>query len=561
MFGKLFSRITEKSSEHPLGSDENLDALIDDIPENDPVRVVLDVGHWLEGMDGHAEDIGTLPALHALLRLEEFARPATLTLLARYLASSGRDYLSDSIWSVLDNHAAQLFRCHVAALNKLVPVAESESDRLRLARSAALALRAWAMRKKLQRFRYRTPPAALWQEAHELMRLMARKNLLQVSVSPFRQEQETTPINEYLIGVYLELVPVGNLLPPQLEVIDTFLRVSQGLEFAAQPQAAGAYRIDLASATGPRRVGEGEVGGATVRYCSTGRLRGPVMKVAAELKKGDGIPSWLTGVAASEEQISGALLTLALHWGSKPPSRGSSRMQLDIRLKAVFGFDLVRRMIAYSHFARSGRSLEYEGADVHRMFEESRFGTVALPTAPEQENDHELPPVINPLDTLQKLELAGDRAQMENWKQIDASDTGLGAIVPTILMRHRIGALVGIRDSEGLEWHTGIIRRIGRDADNHPSIGLETLDWPSLCAMAKPVSEGRSWQPEADAGNGWCDAILTGHADNEILLPAHCFSPGLEVDARSEEGLWRLRLESLRDRGPDYDRIEYIRLS
>jgi len=44
-------------------------------------------------------------------------------------------------------------------------------------------------------------------------------------------------------------------------------------------------------------------------------------------------------------------------------------------------------------------------------------------------------------------------------------------------------------------------------------------------------------------------------------LPADAFVAGMEVDVRSEQGLWRLRLESLLDSGPDFERIEFARIS
>jgi hypothetical protein len=168
---------------------------------------------------------------------------------------------------------------------------------------------------------------------------------------------------------------------------------------------------------------------------------------------------------------------------------------------------------------------------------------------------------MSPIEILRKLETGGDQAQMESWTQVDCSATGFGAVVPAVLPRHRIGLLICFREADGMDWRMGLIRRIGRDAANRPAIGIETLAWPSICALAKPVGEESGWTRAADGGgHGWSDAIIVDEAGRELILPAGAFDADIKVDIRSEAGLWRLRLESLLDRGPDYDRIEFTRI-
>ena len=50
-------------------------------------------------------------------------------------------------------------------------------------------------------------------------------------------------------------------------------------------------------------------------------------------------------------------------------------------------------------------------------------------------------------------------------------------------------------------------------------------------------------------------------AGREIVLLRGTFVEGLEVGLRSEIGPWTIRLKALLDRGPDYDRIEFDRIS
>jgi hypothetical protein len=224
-------------------------------------------------------------------------------------------------------------------------------------------------------------------------------------------------------------------------------------------------------------------------------------------------------------------------------------------------------MVAAAHFARMGRSLKYEGNDLEsitRQFEATRFGTVSPDDEdPSQANDSTADTeVLTPLQILRKLETGGDEAQMEHWTQVDGSDSGIGFIVPAILPRHRIGVLVCFREAEGMDWRMGVIRRIGRDVANRPSVGIEILAWPSICALAKPGGQESAWTKVADGGgHGWSDAIIVSLEGRELVLPAGTFFANLDVELRSEFGQWTVRLETLLDRGPDFDRIKCTRIS
>ncbi len=563
MFKKLLDRLHDKKSRHPLGSVSNVEETLDDIPVADPHRVLFDVDQWLRDMGTHAPEIGVAQALVATRMLDEFAHGAQKDLLGIYLNPERREYLADSAWSALDGHAESLFQAYLLPFAGLRQAPEQSGEKKSLGVAAARALRAWANHKKMLRLRYRAPLDSLWSAAHEIVRQLAQLELLQFSVVAYANEAATTPLREYLIGVHLELIPLGNLVPPQIELADRFIRAQESFDFAARPGAGISHVIDLAGAQGPRRVANEDqpVGGA-LRFLGTARPRGALMKLAGALRKGETAPEWLVSLPLRKELVDAAILTLAMHWAPTPPQRSSQRFEQQEPLLAVFGFVMARRMAAASHFARMGRSLEYEGVDFEKMYNENRFGTIEVRPEPAPgEAEPELK-IKHPLDILQRLELAGDKAQMESWMQIDGSSTGFGAVVPAILARHRIGGLVAVRYADGLEWRIGIMRRIGRDHRNRPGIGVEALDWPSIVALARPRGNVSRWTEVADAGagHGWIDALIVSHRCHELILPGDTFVENLEVDLRSEEGNWQVRLHKLIAHGPDYDHIEFQRM-
>jgi hypothetical protein len=567
VFKGLLSRFQEKKApDHPLASDAGLDALMAEIPESDPRRLLFDIDQWLEGMEATAQEIGPLLALRALARLDQFSRPSARHLLFRYLSPGEREYQTDSAWSALDEHAAQQYRAYRLFIAPSL-VLPTDDDKVRMARCAARAMMAWTLRKKLQHFRYRIPPPELWNDAHELLAVLGRLGLLKTVAAPYRNEPDSTPLAEYLIGVYLEFAPMGNLAPQQMEFIEGILRHGGGLEFSSHPLDQSTHQIDLALAQGPQRLKPGSSSGATVRFCSALKLKAPMMKFAALYKKPDAAPEWLGQCPASKAQIEAAVLVLMSHWGGAPPKRGRERVSRLDQMRVMLGFGLSRRMVAAAHFARMGRSLKYEGNDLEsitRQFEATRFGSVTPnDEGPGQVNNAQAgEEVLTPLQILRKLETGGDEAQMEHWTQVDGSESGIGFIVPAVLPRHRIGVLLCFRETDGMDWRMGVIRRIGRDAANRPSVGIETLAWPSICALAKPCGQESAWTKVADGGgHGWSDAIIVSLEGRELVLPAGTFFENLDVELRSEFGQWTVRLEALLDRGPDFDRIKFSRIS
>jgi hypothetical protein len=566
MFKKLLDsvqgRIQERKSDHPLGTATSLASLIAGIPTGTPARQLFEVDEWLAQVPGVLAESGVDAALRAAMALDESARGGQEALLVAYLSANRREYLADSVWAALDAHAGHVFDTYRGIIDALGWMPRSSTEKQNLNVLIVRALRAWALRKKLQHFRYRMPSAASWRAAHELVRLGARAGLGQSSCIAYSAETASTVLREYLSGVYLELAPLGSLIPQQLEFVDRFLRIqgqSDGFEFSAQPGANSAYLIDLAEARGPSRSGKDAAGSGEQRFLSTVRQRAVLLKLSAQLRQAGQMPDWLADLPIDSEHCQGAIKALVLNWAPTPPQRSAKRFAQEARIHAVFGFGMARRMVAASHYARMGRLLDYEGSDAAHQFNEQRFGrllTDAESHAAAEDSVRE-PEIVNPLDILNRLELSGEKAQMESWTQTDASETGFGALIPAVLPRHRIGTLVASRYVDGIQWRLGLIRRISRDAQGRPAIGIESLGWPSICATARAAGAVDPWVKMEHSVGGEVDALIVAHDCQQLVLPAKSFLDGLELTIRSEEGVRRVRLTRLLERGADFDYIEF----
>ena len=96
---------------------------------------------------------------------------------------------------------------------------------------AAIALRAmyWLVQdKKLLRLRYRSPDQAWWRQAHDLLAASHALGLAVLKQPLYPGFGESTLWQEYALGVYFELAPLGSLPPAQIAALDPVLRYLAG---------------------------------------------------------------------------------------------------------------------------------------------------------------------------------------------------------------------------------------------------------------------------------------------------------------------------------------------
>lgn len=559
MLKKLFGR--EKAGEgfNRFASNEAIADLIAGLPAEAEHRLI-EAGEWLAQLPGQVPALGLFPTLRALAKIDAAIHDSRQAMLARYFASDMRSHLAGTLLDNLGKHLEVLLDAYALLIGYKPGKPEDfpDKDRAYLARTGARALRAWTLQLRIARFRYRPVSERAWRQAHDLLATLGNCGVLQSPVAAFDGEEKTTPFREYLVAAYLELAPLGNLDPLQQEMLARLLAAQPAFDCLAQPGVLSSHRVNLTGSHGPERhpAGESAPAGGVWRYLSTARLRAAVLKLEASVRQQLDVPGWLSALPLSPEQTQGAIAALLVHWSATPPQRRNDRRDQSEQLRAAFGFAMSRRFVAASQFARSGRSLRYDIVDPDEMYKLYHLGAIANEAAPAHAN--ESGPVATAMETLQKLESAGDRAMTETWIQIDASEGGMGVALPALLPRHVIGAMVVVRFVDGLEWHIALVRRIGRDPQGKPNLGLQTLPWPSFSAMVRIApGENARWMAAIDDEAGWLDAILVSEDICELILPLGAYKQGLEVDLRSELGLQRIRIGDLIERGSDFEWVRF----
>ncbi len=554
MFNKLASLLQGEKSNHPLGSKQNLDQTLSEIPLNDPSRVLIDVAGLIEDFSRYDTELSPAVLREALIHIDHFARPYYSNLLLTFLLPGTREHNSELLWAHLDRHNLLLFQGYEHCLEVALHSKEDLSKaKMQLALCSTRAMHAWVERKKLHHFRYRPPDLEWWLAAHKIVSLASQHGVTSLVQATYPDEpQLRSTLHTYLVGLYLEIAPTSNLVSMQIEVLHRWLQQhANNFEFAEVAHAGTSHFISLHNPGSPTRFTSNVVHNPSLRYCSTRRLRAPLLQFAKDTRS-ETPPEWLQPFMGQYEGLNKLVQTLLLHWAEQPPARTSPRQTDNVPMRVVHGFGLVRRMIACAAFSKRGKSLNYRGADMENLFNELRFGNAAKLSDVTVENS------VDPLETLLKLETSGDKQMMDEWLKVDASATGLGALAPGLRSRNRIGELVGFRFEGDIEWRVGIIRRIGRDKQKRASLGLETLPVPSLCAQVRPANLALTvWNEACEAGNGFVDAILLAEDSDTLLLPPGLFVANLalilNVGGRRRDVVLTEKL----DHGNDWERVRF----
>lgn len=543
IFSKLNPLAKKKTLGYPPGSEQRVRALLADLDSSNPTRLLKDVEERLTEISGLQRQFGAETAQLAFAQLDQSGYSVTGDLLQKYLSSLDRQSSSQAEWSALDDHAAELINAHAVFYSELIPLAQSETERNHVARDAIAMLRAWSLRKKLQHFRYRKPAADLWQQAHALLTLLQQHGQEQHLVVPYPGESATSALREYLVGVYFECLPKGKLLPQQQEALERFLRSGERLVFTSALEPNATHRIDLRAADGPLARKDGDTGGASVYFLSTLPLHEKLIGLADALASAHDVPKWLSALALNPAQKEAAFRSVGHYWSSHPPRRIAPRRNESQELRVVIGFEDAYQMVNASQDVRA-YCQQKDTAGAEKPSEKSQLNLLR-----QIETGGRIPTSLS-------LETDGRKVGMETWQHADASTTGFSATLPALLPRHGVGSLIAVRPVDGVAWRLGIIRRVGRDATNRPLVGVETIDDEAVCGHANLIDSDHVWSEGVQA-TGWSNVIFPRSNGNDLLLLHGSFSSGKMVRAISGTRAWYICLDSLLERGADFDRVKF----
>ncbi|QWT44948.1 hypothetical protein [Azospira inquinata] len=554
MLNWILSRIRSEDVSHPLGSEKAIAAYLAQVPVLNPGKTLQELGLWLGNPDRLAAELPPTALARAVERLDEFAQPAAVLCLDAYLAQKQQDYAAEQSLRPLETYFHQAALANRLTLDRLLLVfkdpKQRESNRATLANFAVRAMYALVQEKKLTRFTYREMDATWWEAVHQLLYLARDIGIIHYIQPPYPDSPALTSVwREYLAGVFLEVAPVSNLTPLRLEVTDRLIhRVSEHFLFVDSFSPHTPYRIRLDGDQGPERCTPDQPSGPTWRHFGAGAAHAQLIRLRATIQLSKEIPEWLESSHADLLDILDVLQLLIQHWSLTPPRREKERQKVKRPLLVVSGLQTIRRALAATEFAKSGRRLDYEGHI--RVLDLQREGGARPSEVP--------PPPQNPAEVLALLESTGIRSVVEEWDSADVSPGGMGVRFLFRKPWQAIGALVGYRWQDELEWRVAVIRRLGR-SHGVPNAGLSLFPGQPLCAQIQLMDQedDSPWSQQAGDGgkSGLQDAILLSPEHRMLLVPPDTFRPDRRIDLVVGGKRYPVRLAGLQAQGGDYELV------
>ncbi len=553
MFNWIASRLkpVDDAPSHPLGSDADISAWLAELPVVNPQRVLLAINEWLQDPGHLSQQLNAGQMARAVGRLDEYATTALAECWHEVLKSAAEERRSALPTPTLERYYGDSYVANLHVMQLLAADPEQNSDKRQIARFAARAMHAWVQCKKLARMTYRAPSEDWWATAHALNRRAWDLGASHLAQPLYRDNLNSSSVwAEYMVGLLLETLPLSNLTPNAIEAANRLAAwIAPRAQYADAQSGLSLYQIDPEGNRGPERCSAG--GGTNLRYLGPGAGYSQLLQLRATLVTSGKQPEWLESAGLSVEQTKELLHTMIVHWSPNPPARSQPRQSSGGKILVVNGLALVRRMIAASEFARSGRSLDYEG--YVKSLRLRHKGHAVVEDIP--------PPPKTPMEVLRLLETAGDRQMMDKWEIIDESAKGMGVRCLSRRPWHTIGALIAYRREDDLDWRAGIVRRLG-SSHGAPNAGLTIFDGTPYCSqvrITKNDEEENLWmqQTQETSGLGWRDAILLSFEDRLLLAPPGTFAVDNRIDISIRGRFRPARVVGLEGQGNDYELIRF----
>lgn len=565
MLNWLSSKLkSEAKSDHPLATDKGLQEMLAGLHPG-AEATLHELSEWLADPHRLSDAMSPERAVQVVLRLDAAAQAALADVWKGFLADNRIDHLGEQKLKALERyyaaalaanrHAADLVIAQPAIAGSAAAAANQVSVLV------ARALRAQVALARIQHDRYRLPDAAWWQRSAELLGVAAKAGALNLAQPTYPGEAPaSSPWLEHLLGLLFEISPSGNFSPRQMDLMSRVLRKLEPHFMVRDSFAQQApFHTRLDAAAPPKKLTGSLAADPNNIYFGPGMSYGHLVRLRSQLQPEARLPEWIADSQCTRDQAIQVFDALIMHWSESPPQRLAKREARTVSMRTTHGLAQIRRMIAFSEFARSGRKVGYTSHLEMLKFERRGFADV---TAVATEDDAARWGKATPLETLEILETAGDRQMMDDWTMQDESETGIGAIAPFLKPWMIIGAYVGYRVEDEVDWRVGILRRLHRKESGHPSAGLEIFPETPVCAQIKELKVVPGASPLADLHKdspmqALSDAIVLSQSKGLLLAPKGLFAQGrylaLSVGGYREG----VRMKALVHSDADCDCIQY----
>ena len=496
-----------KKSDHPLANLKSAQQVLDDVPKNDALKALQELGSWVESLRDHADEFRLDHQVAVLRLLDEAAQPHVRKLLRDYFSLQPLNKFQENrAWTVLNDFFALSEHSYVNVL-ALCRKGDRNAAMVKpqLALLAARGVVAAANRLKLAAVRYALTDPALWSHFAEIYSYAEAQKILDEPVSLYPGTGINTSVKREFAAVMLWYsVGAGSLSPLHIHITERLLAyLNKYLSVGAQAEEGSQWVINLVQPTPPMRLNTETTIHPSLRFIGVNGVEEALNNLVKSLEKGI-LPQDLNfgGAIYEAELVCEVARQLLARCILPPPTRRNARRKLKVNLHVANGF--------------------------FKLVENTDIG----------------------------LNFSNEANDV--WEVEDISATGFRSVAsPAALEKIKIGSLIGSKPENMESWGVGIVRRLSRDTQNNLHIGVEIL-----ANQVSGVSLGARDRVGADEDN--LALYLNKPNDNSgeawLLMKPGAFLSNRSFNMGLGDKTFLLLPLGLVESGEDYDLARYRKM-
>jgi hypothetical protein len=494
-----------KKSDHPLTDIKSAQQFLEDIPKNDPIKLIQELSESIEFVREHANDF-RLEQQWAVLRMfDQAAQPHVRKLLNDYFSAQPLSRFQENrLWTLLDYFYTQSDLCHHDIWVRYRDgVKGATAIKAELPYVFARGISTITGRLKLIAAHYALVEPPVWKRLAEYYREAETQGFHNNPVAIY------TGVYTSVAQEFAELVAwygfsSGNLNPLQEHICERmFSFLGKGLRIVRSYKGVALFVFDTAQPTPPMRASaEGTIHPA-LRFIDEQGVRQELDGLIKNLDKGI-IPDSLNlyGAKYDVELLRDIARRMMQSLSSPPPSRRNPRRKIRVNLKVANGFN--------------------------KILEQSDAG------------------------------LNFDAEESETWEVEDISTTGFRSVVPLARAEGvKIGLLVGSKPESVSHWGAGVVRRLSRDADGNLHIGVEML---SSWIIGVPLVDRSQSGVESYLIGLYLNRPADTSGEAWLLMKPETFSTNHSLTMQLFDKDYLLLPLGLVESGDDYDLARYRKM-
>lgn len=471
--------------DHPLAEPKAASRILDELPAQDALRAMAEIGHWLDSVN-RTPEFRPERRFELMEQLDQAARARLGKLGRDYLRVRQTSFHEHRVWTAINEFWRLLGVGYGACVAQYQQAGAggSSAARRQAAVACVRALRALGQQLKWSLLRYGPIDSEFWRELGRLYTFAETIDGAEEGLAPYPGARTLTNARTELIqAVMLGASACDGLLPAQIDWVQrTLARFGNRFLLEREVRPGCTHAFELTAARAPVRLRVAAPQGATVRYFGAGAAYDEIYRLLDVVLAEGALPGDIDmGEGADPNLIIGVWTHLLRYWGPQPPERGAERHPSNVRLTVVQGY-------------------------------------VGL---------------VGALDTGTGDAALGALGEAESWIASDISEHGYGAVVPAVKGDWlRVGALLALRPEGEQRWGVGVVRRMQRTSAGGRRVGIEQFTRHAV-AFTLTAAAGEAAFHAAREERG----VLLATRPNErgefpVLLRAGGFSVGRQFELR-----------------------------